>query len=247
MDQTVASIVVSTEAPATTATLATEATRIRTFHPRRSRISVTASDALARLWPDRGFDIAPGCRFDPMAAFGRIAPMVLEIGSGMGDATIEMARTDPERDYLAVDVHTPGLGSLLARAEADGLTNVHAALGDAMDLLRDGLDPASLDAIHVFFPDPWPKARHHKRRIIQPEPVALMCDRLRPGGTLHAATDWPDYAEQMLEVLSSAPGLVNRHDGFAPRPAARPVTKYERRGVAAGRPIHDLAFTRVTP
>jgi len=204
----------------------------------------TQTDALARLWPRYGFDI-DGTRDFDRSAFGRHAPLVLEIGSGMGDATITMAAADPERDYLAVDVHTPGLGNLLALAEAGGLTNVRAARGDALELLA-GLEAASVDAIHVFFPDPWPKARHHKRRIISPARVAVMRDRLRPGGVLHTATDWDDYAADMLEVLGADPGLRNRHEGYAPRPAGRPVTKYERRGVEAGRTIRDLVFTRVT-
>ena len=207
-------------------------------------MGTTQADALARLWATRGFDIDASTVFDRRALFGRTAPIVLEIGSGMGDATITMAAADPDRDYLAVDVHTPGLGSLLARAETLGLRNVRAARGDAVELLRHGIEPGSLDAIHVFFPDPWPKARHHKRRIVSPATVALMRDRLAIGGVLHTATDWADYAEQMLDVLGADAGLRNVHDGFAPRPAHRPVTKYERRGTEAGRIIRDCVFTR---
>ncbi len=221
-----------------------EAQQIRTFHPRRGRMGTTQAGALARLWATRGLDIDTETVLDAEAMFGRRAPLVLEIGSGMGDATIIMAAADPERDYLAVDVHTPGLGNLLAQAEALGLDNVRAGRGDAVELLRHGIASASLAAIHIFFPDPWPKARHHKRRIVSPEIVALMRDRLVVGGLLHTATDWSDYAEQMLEVLSVDPGLRNLHDGFAPRPALRPVTKYERRGVDAGRVIRDCVFTR---
>ncbi len=208
-------------------------------------MGTTQADALSRLWSERGFDVDETERvvFDPIAMFGRVAPLVLEIGSGMGDATITMAAADPDRDYLAVDVHTPGLGNLLAHAEESGLANVAAARGDALELLQHSLAPGTLDAIHVFFPDPWPKARHHKRRIIQPARVALMRDRLRIGGLLHTATDWPDYAEQMLEVLSADGSLLNAHEGFAPR-GERPITKYERRGTAAGRPIHDCEFIR---
>jgi tRNA (guanine-N7-)-methyltransferase len=208
-------------------------------------MGTTQADALARLWADRGFDVDETGRtvFDQLALFGRTAPLVLEIGSGMGDATIAMAAVDPARDYLAVDVHTPGLGNLLAQAEAHGLRNVGAARGDALELLDRCIEPGTLDAIHVFFPDPWPKARHHKRRIIQPERVALMRDRLRIGGLLHTATDWPDYAEQMLQVLGADGSLLNAHEGYAPR-GERPITKYERRGTAAGRPIHDCEFIR---
>lgn len=186
--------------------------------------------------------------FDPAELFGRLPgaperPLVLEIGCGMGEATVERAAADPGRDYLGVDVHTPGLGNLLSLARDSGLTNVRAARGDAVELLRDLVKPGSVDTIQVFFPDPWPKARHHKRRIIRPDLVALMRERLRPGGVLHCATDWADYAEQMLQVLSADPGLVNTADGFAPRPDWRPVTKFERRARAAGRDVFDLVFT----
>ncbi len=219
---------------------------IRTFHPRRGRIGAVRADALARLWPERGYDIDRGAAgFDAGALFGRTAPLVLEIGCGMGEATAAMAAADPGRDYLGADVHTPGLANLLALAERAALPNVRAARGDAIELLRDLMKPAALDAVHVFFPDPWPKAKHHKRRIIRPDAVALMRERLRPGGSLWCATDWAPYAEQMLETLTADPGLVNGYAGYAPRPAARPVTKFERRALAAGRQVFDLVFTRV--
>jgi tRNA (guanine-N7-)-methyltransferase len=206
-------------------------------------MSPTAAAAIARRWPVRGFDIdddAP-VALDPARLFGRSAPLVLEIGCGMGEATIAMASADPARDYLAVDVHTPGLGALLAQAESRGLHNVAAGRGDALVLLRHGLPPGSLDAIHVFFPDPWPKARHHKRRLIQPSAVALMRDRLRVGGVLHTATDWADYAEQMARVLAGDVGLAR----YRP-PVRRPGTKFEQRGREAGREIADFVFSRVS-
>jgi tRNA (guanine-N7-)-methyltransferase len=221
-----------------------DAPQIRTFHPRRGRMGTLAADALVRLWPEAGFDIDGTRKLDRERLFGRWAPLVLEIGSGMGDATITMAAADPGRDYLAADVHTPGLGHLLAQAEARGLTNVRAARGDALELLRDGIAAGELDAIHVFFPDPWPKARHHKRRIISPERVALMRGRLRDSGTLHTATDSLEYADHMLEVLARDGGLTNAYERFAPRPATRPVTKFERRGIEAGRTIADCLFIR---
>lgn len=210
------------------------------------------ADALERLWPLRGYDIdvgaaGAGAPFDQVALFGRRAPLVLEIGCGMGEATAAMAAADPDRDYLAADVHTPGLANLLALAERDGTRNVRAARGDAVELLRDLMEPASLDAVHVYFPDPWPKARHHKRRIVRPDVVALIRDRLVPGGALRCATDWAPYAEQMLEVLSADPGLRNRYDGAAPRPETRPVTKFERRALTAGRTVFDFVFDRSTP
>lgn len=218
---------------------------IRTFHPRRGRMGTVRADVLSRLWPQYGYEIdSDGPGFDAAALFGRQAPLVLEIGCGMGEAAAAMAAADPERDYLGVDVHTPGLASLLALAERNALSNVRAARGDAIELLRDLMKPGSLDAVHVFFPDPWPKAKHHKRRIIRPDAVALIRERLRPGGLLHCATDWAPYAQQMLETLTADPGLSNQYYDYAPRPVGRPVTKFERRALAAGREVFDLVFTR---
>jgi tRNA (guanine-N7-)-methyltransferase len=162
----------------------------------------------------------------------------------MGDATAEMAVADPGRDYLAADVHTAGVADLLARIEDEGLTNVRVAHGDAMHLVAAQLPPACLDAVHVFFPDPWPKSRHHKRRLIRPDRVALLRAALVPGGVLHCATDWPDYAQAMLEALRGDPELSTVYDGLAPRPPWRPVTMYERRALAAGRTVFDLEFRR---
>lgn len=215
-------------------------TKITTFYPRRGRVSGRHEDALTRLLPLYGVDI-PGPVLDLPALFGRVAPVVLEIGSGMGDATVTMASADAGRDYLAVEVFPPGLGNLLAVVEESGLANVRVAAGDALELARNMLAPGSLDAIHIFFPDPWPKLRHHKRRLIQRINVPLLVSRLRPGGTLHCATDWPHYAEQMFEVLSADPTLAG---GIVERPAHRPITKFEQRALSAGRPITDLIFTR---
>ena len=227
----------STDRPQTDTVSARHVAGIRTFHPRRGRLSGRHLDALDRLWPTYGLVVPdpPEAQVDLSTLFGRRAPVVLEIGSGMGDATVAMAAADSGRDYLAVEVHTPGIANLLAVIERRALTNVRVARGDAIDLLHC-LPDASLDAIHVFFPDPWPKARHHKRRLIQPAHVALLRSRLAPGGTLHCATDWADYAQQMRETLTDDPGLVNAFAGYAPRPDHRPVTKFERRGLDAGRP-----------
>ncbi|MCW6008487.1 tRNA (guanosine(46)-N7)-methyltransferase TrmB [Micromonospora sp. CPCC 205371] len=221
----------------------THPARVRTFHPRRGRMTGRHFDALERLGPLHGVPI-PGTPLDLAALYGRRAPLVLEIGSGMGEATIAMAGADPGRDYLAVEVHTPGVANLLAMIEQHGLTNVRVGFGDALELVRHMLPPASLDAVHAFFPDPWPKSRHHKRRLIQPEHVALLRSRLAPGGTIRCATDWTEYAETMLETLAADPGLVNEHDRYAPRPAERPVTKFEQRAIDAGREIRDLSFRR---
>lgn len=214
--------------------------KITTFYPRRGRVSGRHEDALTRLWPVYGLDI-PGPPVDFARLFGREAPLVLEIGSGMGDATIEMASADPDRDYLAVEVFPPGLGNLLANVESRGLRNVRVASGDALELLRHMISPGSLDAIHIFFPDPWPKARHHKRRLIQPANVALLRSRLRRGGVLHCATDWTDYATQMIAALDADAELSG---GAVARPQRRPLTKFEKRGLEAGRPITDLIYIR---
>ena len=200
-------------------------------------------EALDRLWPRYGVPVS-GDPLDVPALFGRDAPLVLEIGSGMGDATAAMAAADPGRDYLAVEVHLPGIASLLAHVEERGLGNVRVARGDALTLVERMLRPSSVDAVHVFFPDPWPKLKHHKRRLIQPAHLALLRSRLVPGGVLHCATDWPPYAQAMLATLSADPELVNTTEGFAPRPAYRVTTRFERRAVRQGRPVFDLVFRR---
>ena len=212
---------------------------VRTFHPRRGRMSKRHEDAWARWWPVYGLTVEDGDRtpLDLDELFSRSAPKVLEIGFGMGDATAAMAVADPGRDYLAVEVHTPGIGNLLALIGELGLTNVRVAHGDAMQLIHR-LGEQSLDAIHVFFPDPWPKARHHKRRLIRPGNVVLLRRALQVGGVLHCATDWPDYAEAMAATLNGDPYLS------AAGIKQRPETKFERRGVEAGRPITDLVFRR---
>lgn len=221
--------------------------RIRSFQPRRSRVTTGQADALARLWPKWGLDIDGQRVVDLAELFGDDRPVVLEIGFGMGEATARMAADDPDTGILAVDVHTPGQGNLLGLAEKNGLTNVRVANGDAIILLREMLRPDALDGIRVYFPDPWPKKRHHKRRLIQPEFLTLAASRMRPGAVLHCATDWEPYAEQMLEVLSAHPEFENtRSDGgFAPRPDHRPLTRFEGQGLDKGHVVNDLLFRRV--
>ncbi|MEV0526594.1 tRNA (guanosine(46)-N7)-methyltransferase TrmB [Streptomyces sp. NPDC050439] len=220
--------------------------RIRSFQPRRSRVTTGQADALQRLWPKWGLDIDGQRVLDLAAMFTGKNSVVLEIGFGMGEATAQMAADDPHTGILAVDVHTPGQGNLLGLAERNGLDNIRVANGDAVILLREMLPPASLDGLRVYFPDPWPKARHHKRRIIQPDFLDLAAPRLKPGAVLHCATDWEPYAEQMLEVLTAHPAFENTEadGGYAPRPAFRPLTRFEGQGLDKGHVVHDLLFRR---
>ncbi|AWW42562.1 MULTISPECIES: tRNA (guanosine(46)-N7)-methyltransferase TrmB [Streptomyces] len=221
--------------------------RIRSFQPRRSRVTAGQADALQRLWADRGLDIDGQLTLDLAELFGNTNPVVLEIGFGMGEATARMAAADPDTNVLAVDVHTPGQGNLLNLADHMGLTNVRVGNGDAIILLREMLTPDSLGGLRVYFPDPWPKKRHHKRRLIQPEFLTLAATRLKPGALVHCATDWEPYAEQMLEVLGAHPGFENTvpDGGFAPRPAFRPLTRFEGQGLDKGHVVNDLLFRRV--
>jgi tRNA (guanine-N7-)-methyltransferase len=191
------------------------------------------------LYPTYGLAFRP----EPIGGskiFGRTAPLVLEIGSGMGETTAAIAQAHPEADFIAVEVHGPGVGSLLNRIESLQLRNLRVIRHDAVDVLENMIGDASLAAIHLFFPDPWPKKRHHKRRLVQAEFAALAARKLAPGGTLHAATDWPDYAEHMDEVLSREPLLRRTTAGFVSRPA----TKFEARGRRLGHPIRDLYWKR---
>ncbi|HMM47945.1 MAG TPA: tRNA (guanosine(46)-N7)-methyltransferase TrmB [Thiobacillaceae bacterium] len=179
------------------------------------------------------------------AAYSSPAPRILEIGFGMGEGLAETAVTHPENDYLGVEVHTPGVGALLKQIGAHGLENVRIIQHDAVEVLTHMLSPGSLSGVHVFFPDPWHKKRHHKRRLIQPPFVSLLASRLATGGYVHLATDWQDYAEQMLAVLSAEPLLVNTVAEYAPRPETRPLTKFEQRGIRLGHGVWDLVFRRI--
>jgi tRNA (guanine-N7-)-methyltransferase len=218
---------------------------IHSYARRGERMTAGQRRAWESRWPKLGRTLDD---FDADLAewFGRDAPVLLEIGSGMGETTALLAAAAPEVNYLAVEVYRPGLAQLMMRADELGLTNLRLVRGDAVRLLRSYLPPDSLAGIRVFFPDPWPKARHHKRRLVEPGFVALAASRLAPGATLHLATDWEHYAEQMLAACTAEPSLRNEHPstGWAPRPDWRPVTKFERRAVAEGRPIRDLLFRR---
>jgi tRNA (guanine-N7-)-methyltransferase len=218
---------------------------IRSYVLRQGRFSRGQQRACAELLPRFGIAYRPA-PIDFSREFGREAPVVAEIGFGMGETTADIAVENPQRDYLAIEVHGPGVGSLLKAMDARAIGNIRVVQHDAVEVLRDMVPPGSLAAIHVFFPDPWPKKRHHKRRLLQPGFVALAASRLAPGGHLHVATDWQDYAEQVLEVLSAEPGLANTAAGFAPRPPWRPETKFERRGLKLGHGVWDLLFTRAS-
>jgi len=217
---------------------------IRSYVLRQGRMTEAQRDAHARLLPRYGLAFSPA-PLDFAQVFGRSAPTILEIGFGMGETTAEIASTHPEIDYLGIEVHAPGVGALLRRIEARALTNLRIIEHDAVEVLTAMIAPQTLAGIHVFFPDPWPKKRHHKRRLIQVELAGLMASRLVPGGYLHLATDWQDYADWMLDVLAQVPALANTAEAFAPRPAYRPLTKFERRGLRLGHAVRDLVFRRV--
>ncbi|MBA8827321.1 tRNA (guanine-N7-)-methyltransferase [Saccharopolyspora lacisalsi] len=219
---------------------------------RRSERTTTGQQrAWDRYWPELGaeIDALPEGTLDVSGWFGRSAPVILEIGSGMGEATAELATARPDANHLAVEVYKPGLAQLLLRIEKLGLDNLRLLRGDAVMLLRNHIEPNSLSEIRVFFPDPWPKKRHHKRRLVQDDIVEMMASRLAVGGFLHLATDWEQYAEQMLEMCHEQPTLRNHHadmpGGWAPRPEWRPVTKFEQRAEEEGRVIRDLVFERI--
>ena len=216
---------------------------IRSYVLRQGRFSRGQQRAYAELLPTFGIPYAPR-EIDFDAAFGRHAPVVAEVGFGMGETTASIAAGNPGTSYLAIEVHAPGVGSLLRQLAEGGLQNVRIVQHDAVEVLRDMVPPDSLAAIHAFFPDPWPKKKHHKRRLIQPPFASLAASRLAPGGTLHVATDWQEYAEHVLAVLSATQGLENAADGFAPRPPTRPETKFERRGLKLGHGVWDIVFRK---
>lgn len=216
---------------------------VRSFVLRQGRMS----DAQKRAYEDGlktwGIAYVPAL-LDLRERFGRDAPTIVEIGFGMGRTTAEIAQAHPQNNYLGVEVHTPGVGSLLKEIQVRNLSNVRIVQHDAVEVLNHMIADHSLAGIHIYFPDPWPKKRHHKRRLIQPDFVALLAQKLAPGGYLHCATDWEEYAQQMLEVLSGEPVLSNTVDGFAPRPAWRPTTKFEQRGLNLGHGVWDVLFTK---
>ena len=218
---------------------------VRSFVVRAGRMTVAQDRAWTELWPRYGIETS-GEPVDFKANFGRTAPLTLEVGFGNGESLLALAAAHPERDYVGIEVHRPGIGHLMLRAEELGLGNVRAICRDAVEVLQQCVAPDSLAELLLYFPDPWPKKRHHKRRIVQPAFVELVASRLRPGGVLRMATDWQPYAEHMLEVASGCAALRNESpDGsYVPRPESRPVTRFERRGRQLGHGTWDLAFSR---
>ena len=216
---------------------------IRSFVTRAGRVTAGQARALEGLGSQ--FLVPYEARvLDFAQVFGRDAPTILEIGFGMGEATAHIAALTPEKNFLCCEVHTPGVGALLKRIGEQGLSNIRIVQHDAVEVLDSMIAPASLAGVHVFFPDPWHKKRHHKRRLIQPPLVATMASRLQTGGYVHCATDWEEYAQQMLEVLGGERSLENTAAGFASRPAYRPLTKFENRGLKLGHGVWDLVFRK---
>jgi tRNA (guanine-N7-)-methyltransferase len=221
---------------------------IRSYAIRAGRLTLGQKNALDQGWATIGLDLDAGQQAF-VSAFEGDAPRILEIGYGMGKSLLEMAKTEPEANFVGIEVHSPGVGSLIhgafdLEASRARLTNLKTYMADAVDVLREAVPENSLSRVQVYFPDPWHKTKHHKRRLIQPDLVKLISSRLKIGGVLHLATDWEPYAKHMLEVLSSESSLLNSVDGYATRPEWRPVTKFERRGEGLGHQVHDLVFTR---
>ena len=216
---------------------------IRSYVLRQGRVSNAQHRYHKEMMARIGVPYAPA-QIDLTAVFGRTSACIFEIGFGMGETSAAIATANPQNDYLGIEVHTPGVGNLCKLVAEAGLSNQRIIQHDAVEVLRDMIQPGTLSGVHIFFPDPWPKARHHKRRLIQPPLVALIASRLAPGAYIHCATDWEDYAHQMLEVLSAEPVLENTAKDFAPRPDHRPLTKFEQRGLRLGHDVWDIVFRR---
>ena len=218
---------------------------IRSFVRREGRMTPSQKQALEKLWPRFGIDVdSETINFEK--EFGRQASCIFEIGFGMGDLLISMAIANPENNYIGIDVHRPGVGNLLKKIEANEIANVRVLCGDAVEVLKNNIANESLDAVYLFFADPWPKKKHHKRRIVQSEFVQLVRTKLKSGGVFHMATDWQDYAEHMIEVMKPAEGFINKgnEDGFFERPDYRPLTKFENRGIKLGHGVWDIIFEK---
>ncbi|WP_250461721.1 tRNA (guanosine(46)-N7)-methyltransferase TrmB [Microbulbifer litoralis] len=218
---------------------------IRSYVIRAGRMTEGQRRAFDTYWGGYGLSLFDG-PLDPRAAFGREAPLVLEIGFGMGDSLLAMAEAEPDKNFIGIEVHPPGVGRLINNAGKAGVKNLRVYMADAVDVLNDCIADASLDRFQLYFPDPWHKKKHHKRRIVQPEFVRLLCTKLKPGGLMHLATDWENYAEHMLEVLEAEEQLENTAGAgnYSGRPPFRPETKFERRGQRLGHGVRDLLYRR---
>ena len=218
---------------------------IRSFVLRSSRLTPAQARAIDTLWPVYGINHCESV-VDFNAVFGRPAPLVMEIGFGNGDALVEMAKAEPEANFIGIEVHKPGVGAVLAKIDAAGLANVRIISEDAVPVLQNMIAPKSLSGLRLYFPDPWPKKRHHKRRLVQPQFLELVAGRLIKGVVIHMATDWENYAEQMFQLLDESPRYCNTvaAGGFAERPAWRPLTHFEKRGTRLGHGVWDILFTR---
>ena len=220
--------------------------KIQSFVKREGRLTKGQALAIEKYWPQYGmeFQTQP---YDLAEVFGRDAPVVLEIGFGMGKSLIEMAAAEPDKNFIGIEVHTPGVGACLADAVEQNLENVRLFEYDAVEILKQSIADNSLARVQLYFPDPWHKKRHHKRRIVQPEFVQLLRSKLQTGGIFHMATDWENYAEHMLEVMSVQPGYQNtsENNSYVERPDFRPLTKFEQRGQRLGHGVWDLIFKKV--
>ena len=219
--------------------------RIRSFVLRTGRMTEGQKRAYDLHWPSKGLELKNGAIVLP-EVFGRDAPVVLEIGFGMGDSLAQMAAAEPDKDFIGVEVHSPGVGRLMHLIDESGIENLRAYCDDAVEVLEQCIADNSLSRVQIYFPDPWHKKRHHKRRLVQPEFVQLLRRKLKPGGVIHLATDWENYAEHMMLVMSGAEGFRNTQGegAFAPRPDYRPVTKFEKRGERLGHGVWDLLFEK---
>jgi len=222
----------------------TSSRRIRSFIRRQGRITQGQQLALDNHW-DR-YCLDPHAEYDFSQVFGRTAPLIVEIGFGAGDSLAKMAAANPDKDYIGIEVHRPGVGHLMLLLDQQGLTNVRIYCHDAIEIIERKIADNSLAGVHLFFPDPWPKKKHHKRRIVRPSFVELLTKKLLPGGYFHAATDWQNYAENMLEVLSAGTGISNTSNtgDYCERPEYRPLTKFEQRGIRLGHGVWDLIFKK---
>ncbi|TRY33881.1 tRNA (guanosine(46)-N7)-methyltransferase TrmB [Aliiglaciecola sp. M165] len=221
--------------------------KVRSFVKREGRLTKGQARALEEFWPSMGLEHKNGM-LEMAQTFGRDAPVVLEIGFGMGTSLVEMASNEPDKNFIGIEVHRPGVGTCMASADEKGVTNLRVFEHDAVEVLADCIPDASLQRVQLFFPDPWHKKRHHKRRIVQADFVEKLRKKLEVGGVFHMATDWENYAEHMLEVMKQAPGFKNQSvtNDFVPRPDNRPLTKFEQRGHRLGHGVWDLMFERVS-